>query len=202
MRYPITLALALSVLCVSAQEDGTGAQVASVLMQDSGHARVPRWSGRGGTFVVGQPIEPMTMRAITWEFGDGSLSRILPPRPRRSSDDMMERSVSMAPFREHNGGSPCVAATQGSQNEDRAVEPRPQVVSETGQPVLVTTGLGVCYLKVRMVDPMGRDRSPAVCQHFASGRWALDGKSDPRRPLFITLQDLSTGERWRAGVDL
>ena len=107
----------------------------------------------------------------------------------------------MAPFRERNGGSPCVAAVQGSRSEDRAMEPRPQVVSETGQPVLVTTGLGVRYLRVRMLEAIGRDGAPTMEQRFVPGRWALGGISASDRPLFITLQDLSTGERWRAGVE-
>lgn len=184
------------------QEEGAVAQVAEQRMPDTARVQVSRWTGSGGKFMLGQPIEPMAMRAVTWEFGDGSLSHIMPPRPWSPSDAMSARSVCMAPFRERNGGSACVAVSQAFPCEDRAGDPRPQVISETGQPVLITTGFDVSYLQVRMLDPLGRDGVPVMGQHFASGRWALDGAKDPRRPLFITLQDLSTGERWRAGVEL
>lgn len=183
-------------------QEGAVAQVAEQRIPDTARVRVSRWAGSGGKFMLGQPIEPMAMRAITWEFGDGSLSHIMPPRPWIPSDAMTAPSVCMAPFRERNGGSACVAVCQTWPCDDRPGEPRPLVISETGQPVLITTGLDACYLQVRMLDPVGRDGVPAVDQHFVSGRWALDGAKDPRRPLFITLQDLSTGERWRAGVEL
>lgn len=181
---------------------GSGGSFAALPPEDTGHVRASRWSGRGGTFRLGEPIEPMPLRAITWEFGDGSLSHILPPRPWRPSDGIRDPSASMAPFRERNGGSPCVAAAQGWPCEERATEPRPSIISESGQPVLITTGLGVRYLRVRMLEAMGRDRAPAVVQRFVPGRWAFGGNSNAGRPVFITLQDLSTGERWRAGVDL
>lgn len=225
MRTVITILAILPWIGAIAQEDGTIAQVTSsgapdsaivrtsrwsgrggsfakVPAADTGRATVSRWSGTDGSFALGQPIQPITMRAITWEFGDGSLSHILPPRPWKPTDIRAERCASMAPFRERSGGSPCVAAAQGSWREVRSGEPRPEVVSETGQPVLVTTGFDVRYLQVRMLDPMGRDGSPVIRQRFASGRWALERIGDPETPLFITLQDLSTGERWRAGVDL
>lgn len=225
MRTVLTILAILPWIGAIAQGDGTIAQVTSFGAPDSAIVRTSRWSGRGGSFasvppadtglvmvsrssgtggafVLGQPIQPITMRAITWEFGDGSLSHILPPRPWKPTDITVERCASMAPLRERSGGSPCVAAAQGSRKDDRSGEPRPEVVSETGQPVLVTTGLGVRYLQVRMLDPRGRDCSPVVRQRFASGRWALERSGDPDAPLFITLQDLSTGERWRAGVDL
>lgn len=203
MRTIITILAILPWVGAIAQEDGTVAQVAEQRIPDTTHVQASRWSGRGGKFALGQPIEPMAMRAITWEFGDGSLSHVLPPRPWRASDVVTEPSAYMAPYRERNGGSGCVAANQASLCDDRSGEPRPQVIFETGQSVLVTTGLGACYLQVRMLDPVGRDGVPAMEQHFVSGRWALDGvNDDPRRPLFITLQDLSTGERWRAGVEL
>ena len=225
MRTIITILAILPWVVAIAQEDGAIAQVTAVEANDSGSVRTSRWSGSGGSFAVvppadtgramvtrwsgtgvsfalGQPIQPISMRAITWEFGDGSLSHILPPQPWRPTDLIAEPRMTMAPFRERSGGSPCVSAAQGSIKEERSGEPRPEVVTEAGQPVLVTTGFGVRYLQVRMLDPTGRDRSAVLCQRFSSGRWALERAGDPDAPLFITLQDISTGERWRAGVDL
>jgi len=224
MRRVITMLAILPWSGTMAQEDGTIAQVIAVGAIDSGSVKSSRWYGSGGSFAtvppvdpgramaprgsgasgafaLGQPIQPITLRAITWEFGDGSLSHILPPQPWRPTDMMEEPRVSMAPFRERSGGSPCVATAQGCRREDGSGEPLPEVVSEAGQPVLITTGFGVRYLQVRMLDPTGRDGSPVICQRFASGRWALDHIGDPDAPLFITLQDISTGERWRAGID-
>jgi len=203
MRTIITiLAIAPSIATI-AQEAGTVAQLAERRVPDTAHVQASRWSGRGGSFPrLGQPIEPMAMRVITWEFGDGSLSHILPPRPWRPSDDAVVRSACMAPFREHNGGSACVSSAESWPCDDRRTEPRPQVISGIDQPVLVTTGLGTRDIRVRMIDPMGRDGMRPVQQRFSSGRWALAGAGDEHHPLFITLQDLSTGECWRAGIDL
>ena len=201
MRSTITLAMALCLVSVSAQEEVTGAQVASVLPQDPGKTPSTRWSGSGRNFRAGQPIEPIALRAVTWEFGDGSLSRILPPRSWRASDKVDTRVVPMAPFRERNGGSPCVAVAHEWRNDEDAPEPRPQVVIESGVPVLVTTGSGDRHLVVRMQDPVS-GQGTVVERGFASGRWAFGTADEPGRPLFITLQDLATGERWRAGVNL
>lgn len=200
MRSTITTAMALCVLGVSAQEEGTGVQVASVLSKDTGGSPAGRWSGSGRAFTIGQPIEPVSLRAVTWEFGDGSLSNILPPRPWRSSDGASERVVPMAPLREHNGGSPCVAASEEIEVDADAVL-RPRVIFESGVPVLVNTGLEGRYLAVRMIDPI-RGGGALLERGFSSGRWAFTDGRDDQGPRFITLQDLATGERWSSGAAL
>lgn len=80
-------------------------------------------------------------------------------------------------------------------------EPRPQVIIENGLPVLVTTGLGVTDIGAATIDPVS-GQSTVQSGRYASGRWAFGSAGDPEHPRFIILQDLSTGQRWRAGVDL
>lgn len=200
MRSIITIAMALSVLATAAQEEATGTQVVSVLGRgpDSELSRRP---GGGREFATGQPMEPVVMRAITWEFGDGSFSRVLPPRPWRPSDRVARHVMPMAPLREHNGGSPCVAVAHECCLEDATSDPHPYVVMESGEPVLVTTGSDDRLLAVRMLDAIS-GAGPVIERGFASGRWALPPDEGHAHPVFITLQDVATGERWRTCTEL
>lgn len=107
----------------------------------------------------------------------------------------------MAPYREHHGGSACVGAMCAAMIGEGPGEPRAQVIIENGLPVLVTTGLGVMNIGAGSIDPVSGNGT-FLTGRYTSGRWAFGNTSDPEHPHFIILQDLSTGERWRAGVDL
>lgn len=168
------------------------------------HERVPatmHWSGAGGRFGPGQMIDPMPLRAIIWEFGDGGLGSILAPQPWRPEEGGLEHPLSDAPWSEHVGGSPCVSASADHRVEERSGDPRPYIVPNSGRTLLVTTGMGGRHLAVHIGDGV-RTSSELASRRFASGRWELTGTDGVGRdgPLFITLVDPSTGERWYAGV--
>lgn|GEM_PF-3392034 len=160
-----------------------------------------RWSGAGGRFGPGQMIDPMPLRAIVWEFGDGGLGSILPPRPWSPEEDGLESAVPMAPWREHAGGSPCVTAPDPTTEEEAPDDPHPYIIPGMEHPVLVTTGMGGKRLAVRAGDAV-RTNGELAARRFASGRWELpsSGVLPQAGPLFITLVDQGTGERWYAGV--
>lgn len=203
MRSTLTVLLAAWLSGVSAQDAVTDDQVASVLERAPARSVVEKWSGAGRSFRSDDPlgpIEPIPLELTPWEFGDGSRSRILPPRPWSPADQVAATRDHMAPFRERHGGSPCVAMSRSWPQEPDPAEPRPALICESGLPVLVTTGLDAQGLRVRVVDPItGRGSSSE--RIYSSGRWAL-GAPAFSGPAFIILQDMRTGERWRAGIGL
>lgn len=200
MRAIIFLATATSFIWASGQTTLPDERLASTHRSDAAPPEVRRWSGAGGSFGPGQPIAPLTMRAITWEFGDGSLSDILPPRPWQASDGVRGAYADMSPFRERAGGSPCVLSC-ATPDSDGPEDPQAFVVSGNGELTLVTTGLEVRDLRVRIADGVNPKRVIAE-QCFTSGRWSLPVRSGHNGPWFVTLQDMATGEQWRAGVEL
>ena len=200
MRANFFLLTSLSFLVASGQNTGPDERMANVQTPAAPKPDLRRWSGAGGSFGPGQPIAPLPMRAITWEFGDGSRSDILPPRPWQASDAVEVEQSDMSPFNERAGGSPCVlsCATPAPNGPD---DPQAYVVSGNGELTLVTTGLGSRELRIHLADGV-RPRLVILERCFTSGRWPLPSGSTLPGPRFITLQDVATGEVWCAGVGL
>jgi len=185
-----------------AQQSNTEEHLADLAAHARSTSTVPshRWSGAGGRFGPGEMIDHMPLRAIVWEFGDGGLGSILPPQPWSPEEGGLSRDEDMAPWREYASGSPCVSPAGPVEQAEAVGEPRPYIASTGDRSMLVTTGMGGRRLAVHAGDGV-RMSAELASRRFASGRWALiDGADQQSGPLFLTLIDKETGERWYAGV--
>lgn len=138
---------------------------------------------------------------VRFDFGDGSVSHIYPPRPYSEGHASLDRTFHAILDRVALNSAPVADVNEVLQDDDEAAEAAPVLLEDRDQWVLVFRGDFVREISVRATDRLGNCAQYEEEGRTKLGRWELPPDVINADSRFLVVQDNSAGSRWVIPTD-